>query len=800
MIQSPISLPQEIKRLQHMKQKTVTTPHEICLERAKLFTESYKKTKEMGFPPILRFGKAMEHLLKKMTIKIWDDEFIVGNRCTKYNGTPMFPEVRVDSLDQDCELYNRRDFQKIFIAEDDIQTLKEEIIPYWRDEETTVQARFEELLTPELRKIMDTLVFVVDTQMTNGFGHFLPGHEIILKKGIGGLLVDANRKLREFTGSSPDDNKKRNFLQAVILELNAVKHFIMRFSNLAREMAAQEKSSDRQKELLEISEICENISENPPNTFKEALQLIYFNHLICGLEDGGFAISVGRLDQYLYSFYLKDKAEGKLTQEEAQFLLEIFFIKLTTLWNFVLNKGTVAAEGPPIAENLTIGGVDAEGKDATNELSYLILDAYTHLQTVQPTFSVRLNKDSPEDFIRKTGEAIKSGASLALFNDEVMIKGLMNRGYTLEDARHYAPIGCVEPQHPHKSFGSTNANQLNIVKCIQLVISNGVDLCTGAKYGLKNNQEISSYEDFWNSFVAQMKYFLKYMVQIMEKLDQAFAELNPQPFFSAFIDDCIEKGLDVTQGGATYDFTGPQLIGLATVADSLAVVKKMVFEENQLSLKDLARMLKKDFKGKTLERKAKEWRQIFMNKVPKFGQDNDYVDQIAVDVARLYCDEIAQYKNYRGGKYNPGIYSTAFHLAFGVFTGATPDGRKMGQPLSNGLGCTHGMDINGPTALMNSVKKLPHELMTNGNSFILAFQPNSVVIDKFLPLIRSFFEDNGGYHLQFNAVGKDVLLDAQQHPENYRNLIVRIAGYSVYFTELSKGAQNEIINRTECLL
>jgi pyruvate formate-lyase/glycerol dehydratase family glycyl radical enzyme len=784
-----------LERTETMKQNLLSHPHEICLERALLFTESYKQTK--GEPPIIRFAKAMDYLLRTMTIKIWDDEIIVGNRCIKYAGTPLFPEIRVDTLDMDCNSYNTRQFQHLHITDEEIHVLKEQIIPYWRDEETTVQKRFEELLDPKVKKVADNLVFIVDTELTNGFGHFLPGHEILLKTGIDGLLHSASQKLRETSGAEPENLEKRTFYESVIIVLNAAKAFIKRFSNLAQEMAQMEANTEREKELMDISEICANISEKPPKTFREALQLIHFNHLICGLEDGGFAISVGRLDQYLISYYLNDKEDGRLTSEEAQFLLESFFIKLTTLWNYVMNKGTIAAEGPPIAENLTIGGVDSEGNDATNELSYLILDAYAHIQTVQPTFSVRINKNTPEAFLRRVGEAINDGASIALFNDGLMIRGLMNRGFTIEDARHYAPIGCVEPQHPYKSFASTNANQLNIVKCLELVLY-GRDMVTGMKYGLTDQKEIASYEDLWDNFLDQMRYFIKYMVLTMEALDQAFAELNPQPFFSAAIGDCLERGLDVTRGGAAYDFTGPQLIGLATVSDSLAVIKKMVFEEKRIPLADLVRMLKKDFKGTIQDQKGRVWRELFINKVPKFGNDDDYADQIAVEVARAYCDEIVKYKNYRGGKYNPGIYSTAFHLALGAFTGATADGRKLGTPLSNGVGPTHGMDRHGPTSLLKSVMKLPNELMTNGNSLILAFQPNSVVIDNFIPLLRTFFSSEGGYHLQFNAAGRDILLDAQQHPESHRSLVVRIAGYSVYFTELSKGAQDEIIARTEC--
>jgi formate C-acetyltransferase len=454
-------------------------------------------------------------------------------------------------------------------------------------------------------------------------------------------------------------------------------------------------------------------------------------------------------------------------------------------------------EGPPIAENVVIGGLTREGKDATNELSLIILDAYTHIKTVQPTFCVRIHKDTPDEFIIRVGESIKNGTSISLLNDQLMIPGLINRGFTLEDAREYAPIGCFEPQHPYKSFGSTNANQFNVVKCLELTLNNGVDMLSRREYGLKNSKEITSYEDLWDAFKNQVKFFIKYMVKTMFFLDKAIAELVPQPFLSATIDDCIGRGLDITQGGAIYDFTGPQLIGLATVADSLAVIKKVVFEDQILSFEEIVQMLAKNFKGVYQGRKGVEWREFFINRIPKFGNDNDYVDQIAVNVAKFYCEEISKHSNYRGGKFNPGIYSTTFHLGFGIFTGATADGRRKTEPLSNGIGPTSDMDKHGPTAILNSVKKLENHLMTNGSSLILAFHPNTLKLEVLVPLIRTFFVPKGGYQIQFNVVGKEALCDAQINPENYRGLVVRIAGYSVYFTELSKSAQDEIIARTE---
>lgn len=778
-------------RILKMKDKVVMQPHEVCIERAKLTTDSYKNSK--GEPPVIRFAKAIKHILTNMSIKIWEDEFIVGNRCSKFVGTPLYPEIRVDFLEQDVDTFDKRLAQKLLISDEDKRIFKENIVPYWKTKEYTLKEQFLKNLDPQVKNIMDTLVFLVETELTNGIGHFFPGHENILKYGLNGLIKKAKSKIEEFS----DNPQKKRFLQSVIIVCNAAKSFIKRFSSLARKISEKELNSKRKVELIEISEICSNISENPPKNFKEALQLVYFNHLICGLEDGGYAVSIGRLDQLLYPYYIKDIDRGIITKEDVQFLIECFFLKLTTLWNYVFYLAINAAEGPPITENVTIGGLDRKGNDATNDLSYIILDSYTYIQTVQPTFSIRIHQSTPEDFLIKIAESVKLGTSIALFNDDVMIQGLVKRGFTLEDAREYAPIGCVEPQHPSKSFGSTNACQLNIVKCLELALTSGSDMFIRRDIGVKSNKEIKSYQDLWNSFLVQMKFLIKNMVLTMKTLDKTIAEINPQPYLSSTIDNCIECGLDVTKGGAIYNFTGAQLIGLATVADSLAVIKKFVFEDNLLPFEEMLTILMKNYRGSYQGKKGSEWRELFINKGPKFGNDNDYVDQIAVDIVREYCNEISKYENYRTGKFNPGVYSTSFHITFGSFTAASADGRKSRDLLSNGVGPTNGRDKNGPTAILNSVKKLNTELITNGTSLILDFHPNNLKQDIFIPLIKSFFEPNGGYHIQFNVVGKETLCKAQEKPDDYRGLVVRIAGYSVLFTELTKAAQNDIIARTQ---
>lgn len=779
------------ERILRMKERITSQPHEICIDRAELITRSYKTTK--GETPSIRFAKAIVYILKNMTIKIWDDEFIVGNRTTKIVGTALYPEVRIDTIELDLDHYSTREVQNFLISEEDKNLLKEKIIPYWKNEEETVKSLFNSYLDSELNELMLMLLYVVDTDITNGVGHFFPGFSNVLSNGFNGLLYKVEKQEIEFSG----DMEKLKFLEAVEILLKGAKMYIERYSKLAENMANQEEDPRRKRELLEISEICFNISENAPKTFKEALQLIFFIHVISGIEDGGFAISLGRLDQILYPYYENDTKNGIITKEEAKFLIKCFYLKLSTLWNIVLQKGIIAAEGPPIAENLTIGGVDRDGNDATNELSYLFLECYAKLKTVQPAFSLRINANTPEDLLKATGEAIKEGVSIALFNDSVMIPGLNQLGYSLSDAREYAPIGCVEPGHPNKSFGCTNATQFNIVKCLELTLNDGIDMFTRNEYGIKNSKKIESYEDLWEELTLQIRYFMGKMVETMDYLEQAIAELNPQPFLSATTSDCIKRGLDVTRGGAIYDFTTTQLIGLATIADSLAVIKKIVFDDNLLSYDEMVQILTKNYRGRYREKKGEEWRQIFINKVPKFGNDNDYVDNIAKEVAKIFCEELLKYKNYRGGNYNPGIYSTSFHLAFGVFTAASADGRKSRDPLSNGVVPTNNRDKNGPTAILNSIMKLENELMTNGNSVTLNFHPNTLKLETFVPMIKTFFKKKGGYHFQLNVIGKQTLCDAQLNPDQYQGLVVRIAGYTVLFNELSRSAQNDIIARTQ---
>ncbi|TFF87541.1 MAG: hypothetical protein EU549_04550, partial [Promethearchaeota archaeon] len=399
------------ERISYMRDKLIKASFEICTERAKLITQFYKNTKESN--PILRFSKAMRYILSNMTLKIWDDEFIIGNRCSKYKATPLYPEVRIDSIELDLDGYDTRAVQPLGLSIKEKTLLKNLVIPFWKNNAETIQERFISKLSPKLKNLMEKLVYIVDTELTNGIGHFFPGHENILTYGINGLYNKTLKKLSFLENMGDMDSDKINFLKSVLIELEGAKIFIERFAILSKEMAEKTDDESRREELREIAKICRRISENPPNSFKEALQLVYFNHLICGLEDGGFAISIGRLDQLLYRFYIEDKKSGKISDDEVLFLIQCFFIKLSTLWNYILSKGVIAGEGPPIAANVVIGGVDKEGNDATNKLSTIILEAYKKLKTVQPTFSVRIHRNTSQDFIKKIGDSIKNGTSIA---------------------------------------------------------------------------------------------------------------------------------------------------------------------------------------------------------------------------------------------------------------------------------------------------------------------------------------------------------------------------------------------------
>ncbi|MFA6451460.1 MAG: pyruvate formate lyase family protein, partial [bacterium] len=550
----------------------------------------------------------------------------------------------------------------------------------------------------------------------------------------------------------------------------------------------------RAAELREIARICRHVPERPPETFQEAVQSVYFMHLISQIETGGNSISLGRIDQFLYPYYEEDLRAERITPEKARELLSLLYIKTNEIWNVLEEAFIPGGEGPEgkTTQNVTVGGVGRDGRDATNELSYIALDAYADICTVQPNFSVRIGPDAPETFFLKAAKYAEKGALLHFFNDGKVIGSLVSGGHKLEDARDYGLVGCVEPNAQGKTFGSTFAVQFSGIKCLEFALSDGVDNIFGYTSGLTTGDPagFDSFDDLWNAYSAQVSHFMNQMVRGMAIMDECIAEMLPSPFASATVDGPMEKGLDLTRGGAIYNSTGVQLIGFANVADSLHAIKKAVFEDGSATMGEIATWLATDWDD------AEDKRAYLLNKISKFGNDDDAADSMAARVMDHYCAEVVKHKNFRGGSFWPGVFSVGFHVAMGAFAGASADGRRAGDVLGNGITPTNGNALKGPTAVANSVAKMPLSLALNGVNLNMRFNPSRLNPDTFYSFVKSYLK-NGGVQIQFNMTDTETLRAAQADPETYRDLIVRVSGYSALFTGLSEIAQEEIISRTE---
>jgi formate C-acetyltransferase len=759
------------------------------VERARYLTEAMRA--HWDEDPLTRMSMALEHVLENITITIREGEVVVGCRTSKLKGAPLFPENKARWLEEDVENFDARILQRALITPEEKRELREDILPFWRGR--TVEERFEELLPPDVAEDMDKYIFTIMLEMTYGIGHFTMDHPTLLRLGMGGIAAEAERRLRELPAREREGEKGR-FYQAVMRSLRAAIRFARRHAELARRMAKEEKDASRAGELREIARVCGRVPEHPAETFHEALQSVYFAHLIAQVESGGNSISLGRIDQYLLPYYRRDLEAGRITPERARELLSLLYLMTCEIWNVLEEAfipGGEGAEGKT-TQNLTIGGLGTDGEDATNELSYLALDAFADVRTVQPNVSLRLNSRTPRDFFLRAVEYAREGVPLHFFNDDAVVPTLVRAGHSMEDARDYALVGCVEPNAQGKTFGSTFAVQFNGIKCLEFALSNGVDNIFGYGSGIETGDPASftSFEQVWEAFGAQMSHFIGQMVKGMKALDTAIAGMLPSPFASAMIRGPLEKGRDLTRGGALYNSTGVQLMGFSNTADSLYAVKKAVFEDGRYSLADLVRWLAEDWT------EAEEARKYLLLRVPKYGNDLEEPDAMAARVLHLFCDLLEGYTNYRGGAFWPGVFSVGFHLAMGSFTGATPDGRNAGDALGNGLTPSNGCAVSGPTAVMNSVCKLPLGRLYNGANLNMRFPGTRTEPGKLLALIQGYFS-GGGLQVQFNTVDTETLRRAQAEPEKYRDLVVRISGYSVLFTGLSDTAQEEIISRYE---
>ena len=787
--QHALKRPPTQTRVDTLRWRIIDAPQEVCVERARYLTQAMKL--HWNRHPLTRMSLAFEHILKNISAIIRDDEVIVGCRTSKLKGAPLFPENKSLWIEGDLENFDIRVLQRALITQQEKDELAVEILPFWKGK--TVEDRMKERMPEDILTDMDKYIFTMMLEITYGIGHFTMDHERLLAVGLRGVIEDANRRISAL--SPPEKSGEQGlFYDAVIRSCGAVITFARRYADLALAMAKAENDPLRAAELREIARVCSRVPEYPAESLHEAVQSIYFIHLAAQIESGGNSISLGRIDQILFPYYRKDIEAGRAVPDRARELVAMLFIKMNEIWNVLEEAFIPGGEGTEgkTTQNVTVGGVGIDGRDATNDMTYIALDAYGDVRTVQPNFGVRISPDCPQELWERAAEYDRDGVLMHLFNDEAIIGSLVRAGHSTEDARNYGMVGCLEPNAQGRSFGSTFAVQFSGIKCLELALSNGIDNIFGYPSGIETGDPagFTSFNDVWGAYDGQVRHFIKQMVRGMEVLDRVISENVPSPFASAMVTGCLDKGKDLTAGGAVYNSTGVQFMGFANVVDSLYSVQKAVFEQKRFSIAELAGWLSQDWQD------AEDKRTYVLKKIPKYGNDNDEVDAMASRVVDHYCDILSGYRNFRGGCFWPGIFSVGFHITMGAFTAATPDGRYAGDVLGNGVTPTTGNAITGPTAIMNSVTKLPVSRVYNGANLNMRFQGKKISTANLIALVRAYFK-NGGTQVQFNMVDSAVLREAQRFPEKHRDLFMRVSGYSAEFTGLSEIAQDEIISRTE---
>ena len=806
--------------------------------RAKLITESYKATE--GQPTITRRAEAFAHILRNIPIIIRDNELIVGSSTIAPRGCQTFPEFSYQWLEDELDTVETRSADPFYIAEETKQELRE-VHKYWKGKTSSELAT--SYMAPEAIRAIEHNIFTPGIYFYNGVGHVTVKYEEVLAIGYKGIIDQAQAELDRCQVGDGNYVKKSHFLKAVILSCQAVIEYAERYAELASQMAAECADPVRKQELLQISQNCSRVPANGATSFYEACQSFWFVQQLLQVESSGHSISPGRFDQYMYPYYKADLDKGIITRESAQELLDCIWVKLNDL-----NKVRDAASaegfaGYSLFQNLIVGGQDKDGNDVTNDLSVMCILASMHVHLPMPSLSIRVWNGSPHELLIKAAELTRTGIGLpAYYNDEVIIPALLNRGLTLADAREYNIIGCVEPQKAGKTDGWHDAAFFNMCRPLELVFSNGMD--KGELVGIQTGDvtKMTTFEEFYDAYKKQMEYCISLLVNADNAIDVAHAERVPLPFESCMVDDCISRGLSVQEGGAIYNFTGPQGFGIANMADSLYAIRKLVYEDKKVSMeeykealawnydkgldeqsvKDISEMILKGMQDggmnvtedtakavlttvmrlKPTEEQLRRFTEIhhMIDEVPKYGNAIDDVDYFARDVAYTYTRPMQKYHNPRGGQYQAGLYPVSANVPLGGQTGATPDGRYAHTPVADGVSPSAGKDVKGPTAAATSVSRLDHFIVSNGTLFNQKFHPSALAgregLEKFVSLIQTFF-DQKGMHMQFNVVDRETLLDAQKHPEKYSHLVVRVAGYSALFTTLSRSLQDDIIRRTE---
>jgi len=771
-------------RIESLKRKALGQRRVVSLEQARLITESYRRNENE--PRIVQRARALAHTLRNITIRIDPEEIIVANRTPTSRAGVVFPEAAVDWIDREIESLPTRAQDTFDVTEDDVRFLREEIVPYWRG--NTLEDRVRSALDDETvrtRKVNKI------NQTDHAQGHIVPDVAKWLKLGPAGIRNEAQRLL---VGC---DAEKRPFYESVVTALSGAEDFIRRYGALAGEMSGSCRPDAERQNLAEISRICMKLADSPPESFREAVQSVWFLFALLHMESNASSFSPGRLDQYLLPYLERDLERQEMTLADALEIVEALWLKFNQVVYMRNAESARYFAGFPIGFNVCIGGLTADRKDATNILSYLCLKAQEHLLLPQPNLSARLHEDSPQEFLDEVARVIGLGSGMPqVFNDESLIPALVSVGVDEADAVDYAIVGCVESGSQGNLLGWSDAAMFNMVKVLELAVNNGRCMLTGEQIGLETGYlvDFATFEQFELAYEKQMDYLVDVMVRACGMVDRIHAEVLPSPLLSSVIDDCLPTATDVTAGGARYNLSGLQGIQIANVADSMAAVKQCVFDDRTVDAGELTDALRNDFAGR------ESLRQRLLKRVPKYGNDVEWVDNLGRKWAEMFARKVRQYRNARGGPYHAGFYTVSAHVPMGRNVAATPDGRHARTPLADGgLSAMCGRDRHGPTALLRSVSRIDSRFGTNGTLLNMKFRPelfrNASDRAKFTAMLRALVRLKI-HHAQFNVVSREDLVNAREDPESYRHLVVRVAGYSAYFTELTRELQDEIIART----
>ena len=771
-----------LERIASLRKFVMESPRKVSLERALLYKEASESAQ--GLPEAVRRARAFAHMISRFEIAIHPGERIVGGRTAQPRAGVVSARLGVDWLMSELDTISTRANDPFLITDEQKEMYRSVLYPYYHGKD--MRAYLDSHLSNEIRGAQKAGIFRLN-QTDKGQGHVLPDYSLILNSGIEAMIADLSAKI--------ENHPENDFWRAALICYKALQHLIDRYARLAGEMAEREPDGDRRAELMQIASNLAVIREKPPETFYQALQLFWLVCVALQIESNASSISVGRFDQFMLPFFKRDIEQDRLDFAEAHLLLSCLWIKMNEVILIRSEESALYFGGFPTGYNMVLGGITSDGWDGTNQLSYLCLEITNSLRLPQPNLSVRVHQSTPTSFLRKSSELVAQGFGLPqLFNDDAIIESLVHKGISREDAKSYGIVGCVQLSIPGKMYGMPDVALFNLPKCLELVIHEGYDPISRRNYPVELVGDYNhDFADFEQSVLATIRHYINLACEGANTVDRAQRMFAPVPLLSSLMTGCLESGRDMTEGGTLYNFTGLQQIGIANLADAMQVIKKAVFAEKKMSLPQLRRVLAGDYAD------SEEIRRDFIRNYAKYGNNLEEVDHLAGRYLHAYCDFVLEHTNPRGGKFSPGGYTVSAHIPFGKMVGATPDGRKSGSKLADGgLASGSGLDRTGPVSLLKTVSHLDPEMLSNGSLLNIRFSESSFrrqdSFEQFFSLVKLFVKLKL-IHIQFSVIDEDVLRKAQQQPELYPELLVRVAGYTAYFKDLGREVQDDIIDR-----